>query len=253
MTTPAPDRAAVQDEAQVLALLRQGREISQISDITTWPLAAVRKLAAREHLVVDDNGTPRPAGMSAGQAAITRAGLRELLRAAALSDDPQVKRAKAKLEHAAQVLRGCLAEAERRKELRAAAVQQAAEAERRIARLTAQHDQGKAQLDAVKKELARAKATLAKARAMLGEPGRRYRPGTDYDTKQARAWAKAHGYGHVLPAAGPYVPDDVIDAMRAQQAAGPDPATTVIPDDPETATEAVTEAVAGAAAAGGRS
>ncbi|MFG1620195.1 hypothetical protein ACGFI3_46240 [Nonomuraea wenchangensis] len=249
MTTSTLARAAVQDEAQVLALLRQGREISRISDITTWPLAAVRKLAAREHLVVDDSGIPRPAGMSAGQAAITRAGLRELLRAAALSDDPQVKRARAKLEHAAQVLRGTLIEAARRKELRAAAVQQAAEAERQIARLTAQQDQSKAQLDQVKKELARAKATLAKARALLGEPGRRYRPGTDYDTKQARTWAKAHGYGHVLPAAGPYVPDDVIDAMRAQQAAGPDPATTVTPDDPETATGTA----AGAGAAGGRS
>ncbi|WP_127931658.1 hypothetical protein [Nonomuraea polychroma] len=234
-TTSIPVRAAVQGEAQVLALLRQGREVSQISDVTTWPVTAVRRLAAREGLVIDDNGCARPAGTTAAQAAITRAELRELLRLAEASDEAQVKRARAKLDHAVEVLRGCLVEVERRKERQAAVAQLAADAEREVARLTAKLDQAKAQVDQAKTQLDEAKAKLVQARSVLGGPrraagaaARRYRPGVDYDTKQARAWAKANGYGDVLPTSGRYVPDDVIDAMRAAEAApaGPEQAGT---------------------------
>ncbi|MFI7455474.1 hypothetical protein ACIBQX_49005 [Nonomuraea sp. NPDC049714] len=216
--------AAVQGEARVLAMLRQSVNVTKIADATTWPVAAVRRLAAREGLLLDEHGVPHVPGASPTQVALAQADVRELLRLAAACPDPQVKRARAKLEHAVAVLRGCLVEAEKRKERQAFAAQVIAEAERDIARLTAQLDQAKARLGQAKEIIG------GERRARLPGP-RRYRPGTDYDTKQARAWAKANGHGALLPTSGRWVPDEVIDAMRAAQGA-PQTASPAAPENP---------------------
>ncbi|MFI6889937.1 hypothetical protein [Streptosporangium canum] len=214
ITTPHPAAAAT-GESQVLALLRQGKPVPQISDATTWPAAAVRKLAARHGLLVDAAGVayaPEVDYYSQRVEKIDGADIDELLSMAYNCPDAKVRQAKVRLQHAVQALREQLAAYEKKKGALAAAEHAAAEANAEIARLAAQLDQARAKLREAGAVIGRT-TPAAKPRPAR----RRYQPGVDYVTAEARQWAKDHGYGDQLPRYGRYVPDEAIDAMRAAQ------------------------------------
>ncbi|MFD8533902.1 hypothetical protein ACFV0L_41485 [Streptosporangium canum] len=217
ITAPAiPVPAAATGESQVLALLRQGKPVPQISDATTWPAAAVRKLAARNGLLVDAAGVayaPEVDYYSQRVEKIEGADVEELLSMAYNCPDAKVRQARARLQHDVQALREQLSTYEKKKGQVAAAEHAAAEANAEIARLAAQLDQAKAKLREASTVIGRTMSAATPRPAR-----RRYQPGVDYSTAEARQWAKDNGYGDQLPKYGRYVPDEVIDAMRAAQA-----------------------------------
>uniref|UniRef100_UPI003F497BE1 hypothetical protein n=1 Tax=Streptosporangium sp. CA-256172 TaxID=3240076 RepID=UPI003F497BE1 len=219
--------AAADGETKVLALLRQGTPVPAVSDATTWPVVAIRKLAARHKMLISAEGiaySPDAAYYARQVETIGQANLAELLRLAEACVEPKVRRTLSRLHHDAQLLREQLIAHEHAKADLVVAKQAAAEASEEIERLAAELEQAKGRLrDAAQTigrhdrsaatKLTRTKPGTSKA---TGAP-RRYQPGIDYSTPEARAWAKANGHGEALPRCGRYVSDHVIDAMRAAQ------------------------------------
>ncbi|MEV4753026.1 hypothetical protein AB0K21_42345 [Streptosporangium sp. NPDC049248] len=224
--------AAADGEAQVLTLLRQGTPVPAVSDATTWPAAAIRKLAARNKMLISADGiaySPDAAYYARQVETIGQASLAELLKLAEACVEPKVRQALSRLRHDAQLLREHLIAHERTKADLVVAKQAAAEAGEEIERLAAQLEAAKGRLREATQTIGRhdrqtaAKLTRASTGTKAGAAGtsaatpRRYQPGVDYSTPEARAWAKANGHGEALPVSGRYVPDHVIDAMRAAQ------------------------------------
>ncbi|MEU4836161.1 hypothetical protein [Streptosporangium sp. NPDC023615] len=229
---------ATDGETHVLALLRRGTPVPAVSDATTWPAAAIRKLAARHRMLINTDGiaySPDATYYARQVQAIGRADLAELLALAEACAAPKVRRALARLRHDAALLREHLIAHERAKADLVGAQQVAAEASEEIERLAARLELAKEQLRQARQTIDRHDRHAGRRRARSGASttagtakgsaegpagsGRRYQPGVDYSTSEARAWAKANGHSKALPVSGRYVPDHVIDAMRAAQPA----------------------------------
>lgn len=225
--------AAAGGEAQVLTLLRQGTPVPAISDATTWPAAAIRKLAARHKMLIGTDGvaySPDGAYYARQVETIGQAPLAELLTLAEACAEPKVRQTLSRLRHDAQLLREHLIAHERTKADLVVAKQVAAEAGDEIERLAAQLEAAKGRLREAAQTIGRhdrqaaarlttraGTGTKAEGAGKAAAPARRYQPGLDYSTPEARAWAKANGHGEALPRCGRYVPDHVIDALRAAQ------------------------------------
>ncbi|MFI9553140.1 hypothetical protein [Nonomuraea endophytica] len=203
-------------EAKVLELLLQGRPVPAISDVTTWPIGAVRKLADRNGMLISQDGVayqPDAGDEQQFLQAVEGADPATLAKLAQSCPDRLVQEALKRHQAAAKLLRERLL----------SHAQQALQ--RRRAELV--REQSQAEIKRLTAELELAKARLNNAAAVLGhrakkkaaQAPRRYRPGRDYTTSEVRAWAKANGYDELLPRAGSYVPDELIDAMRAAERA----------------------------------
>uniref|UniRef100_UPI003F491A4A hypothetical protein n=1 Tax=Sphaerisporangium sp. CA-236357 TaxID=3240030 RepID=UPI003F491A4A len=214
--------AAVTGETHVLRLLHERRPVATISDATTWPAAAVRKLAARNGMLIDEHGVPYLADeafYSERVNQVAQAEVSELLQLAEACPDARVRKASQAVTASVQALRDRLADYESTAAQRLAAESARVQAEADIARLTAELTQAKARLKDASGKTGRTprQSATTKPAAKTSAGARRYQPGSDYDTSTARAWAKANGYADALPKSGRYVPDEVIDAMRAEQ------------------------------------
>lgn len=217
MNPLAPDGG----EAQVLALLKRREPVPRIADSTTWPAAAIRKLAARHGLLIDEQGVacaPDAAFHRERVERVAEVTVEESLRMAQSCPATRVQAGAAAVENAVRVLRDRLTAHETQVAEKLAAAEARDAAEAAIQRL-------EKELETARARLRDATATLGRRRSAAQRPSAqkkqspRYKPGVDYQTSEARAWAKTNGYSADLPAAGRYVPDHVIEAMRTAQAA----------------------------------
>jgi hypothetical protein len=208
--------AAATTESTIVELLRKPLPVAQICDATTWPRTAVRKLAARNGMLIhpDTDLAYQPdteAAASDRTGELQTADLPTLLKTAAQVDTRPVKLAVARVTAAIEQLRERLivTEQQRLQEEAATAVRQ--EAVREVQRLQAE----------LASALQRARDVGARipTTARKESSGRRFQPGRDYDPKAVRAWAREVGRTDQVPQYGRYLPDTIITAyLTAQQA-----------------------------------